>query len=117
MKRIATAVLAGLLFALTACGVTEGTVSDKIFTEATTKQVEIMDEECEWDTDTKKVGKTTKTTREWECEEVGTGEYEDVPVPAVYELELTDGGDTGVVEVTEAEYNSVEVGDYFNSED
>lgn len=116
MKRIVAASLAGMVFALSACGVTAGTVSDKIYTEPTTKQVEVMEEDCGWDTDTKLVNGKSKTTRHYECEQVGTGEYEDQPVPAVYELELSDGEDSAVVEVTEDEYNSVDEGDYFDSE-
>lgn len=110
MKRIATALLTAGLLAMTACGVSEGTVSDKVFTESYVEQQEIMEEECETEWDAKKKKMDT------DCETVGTGEYEDVTIPAVYELELTNGGDTGVVEVTETEYNSVEVGDYFKDE-
>lgn len=122
MRRILAAFLVPMaLVMVTACApqVTAGEVSDKNYEEAYVTEEEIMTEECEWDTDTKTTtvnGKSkTKTTKEWECEDVGTGEYEDVEHPAVYEVTLTnDEGDSETHTVDENQYNSVEVGDFLD---
>ena len=112
MKRIVTGLFAGLVFTLTACGVTEGTVTGKNHEPEHVEQQEVMEQDC--DTKTYVSGGKTKTKRE--CHMEGTGEYEDVTIPAVYELELTNDGDTGTVEVTEDVFNSVEEGDYYKGE-
>jgi hypothetical protein len=120
MRKYLAVVLTGLIMAVSACGVNveAGTVTEKRFEEAYVTQDEVTEEECEWDTDTKtKVvnGKTkTETKREYECEDVATGETIDVQHPAQYFLTLEDkDGNDDEVEVTESEYNSVEVKDYF----
>lgn len=118
MRKIIFGLMA-LMFAFTACGVSvsAGTVTDKQFEEAYTTEEEI--EECEWDTDTKTTyvnGKAKKTTtREHEC--AGTGEFETIEHPAVYELTLEDKqGNDETHEVTQEEYESVEIGDFFDTE-
>ena len=122
IRKITSFVVAAMLgFALTACGVSEGTVIDKEFIPEWTEQVEqdVTEEQCEWDTDTKrvKVGKTytTKTTKEYECEDVVVGtEMVDKVHPDKWEITVeNEDGDTGVLDVTEAEFESVEVGDFF----
>lgn len=120
MKKTLAAIALSLSFFLTACGgaVTEGTVTDKQYAEPYTTEEEI--EECEWDTDTKTYrdskGKTkTKKTKEYECE--GTGEYEEVQHDAVYTIVIeNEEGDTGKVEVSEKEYNSINEGDFYKED-
>lgn len=110
--RFKTALAAFLLpmaLLLGACGanVTAGTVTDKA-----SEQVEQTEQECETETKTKKVGKKTKTYKDTDCEDVPTGEF-----VTEYTLSLeTEEGDTGSVNVDEDEFNSVEVGDFFDSE-
>ena len=115
MKNSIAVIALFLATLLSACGgVSEGTVTDKVFTESYVEQQEIMEEVCETETKYKTVNGKRKSYTDTDCEEVGTGEFEDVTIPAVYELELTnDDGDKGTVEVTEEEYSSVEIGDYF----
>lgn len=122
-KSALAAFLVPFALVLSACApqVTAGTVSDKEFTEAYQTEEEIMEQECEWDTDTRTTtvngkSKTTKT-KEYECEDVATGEFETIDHAAVYEVTLeNDKGDTDTHEVTEAQYNSVEVGDFLDTE-
>jgi hypothetical protein len=109
------------LVMVTACApqVTAGEVTDKSMEDAYVTQEEIMEEECEWDTDTVTSGtgknKKTSKVKEYECESVGTGEYEDVEHPAQYEVTLTnDEGDSQTHEVDENQYNSVEEGDFLD---
>lgn len=122
MRKTIAALAVSLGLFLSACStpVTAGDVVEKEFTEAYQTEEEIMEEECEWDTDTVTTGtgtkKTTKKVKEYECEDVGTGEYETIDHPAVYEVTLEDAeGNTETHEVTEAEYNSVEEGEFFDT--
>lgn len=121
--RIALAsLLVPLALVMSACStpVYSGDVVDKNYEEAYQTEEEITEEECEWDTDTRTTtvngkSKTTKT-KEYECETVGTGEYETIDHPAVYEITLTDAeGNEDTHKVTEEEFNSVEVGDFFDT--
>lgn len=121
MRKMIASFLVPMALIMSACApqVTAGEVSDKSMEEAYVTQEEIMTEECEWDTDRKTTtvnGKSkTTTTKEYECEDVGTGEYEDVQHPAVYEVTLEDEeGNTTTHEVDENQYNSVEVGDFLD---
>lgn len=119
MRKVIVGLMAALLFLFTACGVSvdAGTVSDKRMEEAYTEQVEITEEECEWDTDTKYVNGKSKTTREYECETVGTGEFEDVDHPARFFVTLKDkDGNDEEHEVSESDYNSLEVDDFFDTQ-
>lgn len=117
-KTMLAAFLVPLAIMMSACStpVNSGDVSDKEYTEAYQTEEEI--EDCEWDTDTKTTtvnGKTKTTkTKEYECE--GTGEYETIDHPAKWEITLKDAeGNEQTHTVTEDEYNSVEVGDYFDT--
>lgn len=122
MKKIVAAFVTALMLSLTACAVNvdAGNVADKRMEEAYTEQVEITEEECEWDTDTKTktVNGKTKTykTRDYECEDVGTGEYEDVEHGARYFVTLKDkDGNDEEHEVTADEYESLNKGDFFDT--
>lgn len=111
----AIALMLGLFLSACSTPVPAGEVSDKSMEEAYTTEEEIMEEECGMDTDTKIVNGKTKTTTEYECEEVGSGEYETIEHPAVYEVTLEDEeGNTETHEVDENQYNSVEVGDFLD---
>lgn len=123
MKKMLIGLLAAFLLTMTACAVNvdAGTVADKRMEEAYSEEVEIMEteEECEWDTDTKMVNGKSKTTREYECEtvEVGTGEYETVDHPARYFVTLEDkDGNDEEHEVDEETYNSLDKGDFYDTE-
>lgn len=122
MRKILAGLTAVALLSLSACGEpTEGTVTDKVFKDAWTEQVEIMEEECttEWETKRVKVGSkyTTKRVKDTDCEEVGTGEYEDVEHPAEYIVIFeNEEGDEGDDKVSEEEYNSIEIGDYYKEQ-
>lgn len=118
MKRMFAGVLMVAVLSLSACGEpSEGYVTDKVFKDAYVTQEEIMEEECEWDTDTKYVNGKSKTTREYECEQVGSGEYEDVEHPAQYIVVFEDDeGNEGDDEVSEDVYNSIEVGDFYKED-
>lgn len=115
MRKILTALTATALFSFTACGtaVPAGKVVDK-----SSEENEIMKQECEVDYDTKTYkdskGKTkTKKVRDDDCEDVGTGEFE-----TTYSITLEDkDGNDETHEVSEDEYNSVEVGDQFDTRD
>ena len=125
MKNFRTALAALLLplaLVMSACSqpVYSGDVTNKEYTEAYQTEEEI--EECAWDTDYRTVTKTVngksksvrEKHREYECE--GTGEFETIDHPAKWEITLEDAeGNEDTHEVTEAEYNSVEVGDYFDT--
>lgn len=113
---VALALALGLFLSACSTPVSAGDVVNKEYTEAYQTEEEIMEEECGMDTDTKIVNGKTKTTTEYECEEVGSGEYETIDHPAVYEVTLEDAeGNTETHEVTESEYNSVEEGDFFDT--
>jgi major membrane immunogen (membrane-anchored lipoprotein) len=108
--RFKTAIAAFLLpvaLLLGACGanVTAGTVTDKEYTEAYQTEEEITEQVCEKEKRTTGTGKNKKTSYVNECEDEPTGEFETVDHPAEYTLTLED-----------SDYNSVEVGDYFDSE-
>jgi hypothetical protein len=119
MKRIIVGMLTAVILAVSACGVnvTAGTVAEKRVVEAHTTQEEITEEECEWDTDTSYVGGKKKTTKNYECEQVGTGEFEDVEHPAEYFFTLEDKeGNTEEISVDAETYESVDQGEFFDSE-
>lgn len=110
MRKTLIALGTAALFAFTACGasVPAGTVTDK-----SSEENEIMEEECELDYDTKTVNGKKKKVRDDDCEQVGTGEFE-----TTYEVTLEDkDGNDETHTVSEDEYNSVEVGDQFDTRD
>jgi hypothetical protein len=110
MRKFIVALFVALALMLSACAteVTAGTVTDKEYVAEHTEMQDITEQDCEY----KKVGKKKKRV----CETEVVGE-EEVTIPAEYTLDLEDDkGNTGTVEVTEAEYDSVEVGDFFDSE-
>lgn len=107
MKKIA-AVFVTALFMFTACGVSvdAGTVKDK-----DTSEHEITERDCDTKYKTKKVNGKSKKTSYQDCENEGTGEYE-----TKYEITLEDkDGNTETHEVSQDEYESVEVGDQFDT--
>lgn len=124
MRKTILSSLAGvLLFATAACGVSEGTVIDKEFTPEWVEQVEqdVTEQECEWDTDTKTTyvnGKPkTTTSKKYECEDVVVGtEMVDKVHPDQWEITVeNEDGDTGVLDVTQEEFESVEIGEFFGN--
>lgn len=115
MKKTIAAIALALSLALSACGatVTEGTITDKNYTEAHVEQEEIMEQDC--DTKTTTVNGKKKKTKH--CEMEGTGEFEDVEYPDEWSFDLENkDGDTGTVEVDEDTYNEYEVGDFYKDE-
>lgn len=109
MRKVIAGVVVGLMLALSACGpsVTAGTVVDKNSAEQ-----EITEQQCDTEYKTKKVNGKTKRVKDKDCEEVGTGEFE-----TAYTLTLkNEDGETGDVEVSEDEFNSVDEGDHFDSD-
>lgn len=119
MKKIISALALAVMLSLSACGanVTAGEVVNKDYTEAYQTEEEVTEQVCEKEKRTTGTGKNKKTSYVNECEDEPTGEMETVDHPAEYVLTLQDkDGNEGDVNVNESEYNSVEVGDFFDSE-
>ncbi len=124
MRKTIVALVAAfaLMFGMSACGVNveAGTVAEKRLVEAYTEQVEVMDEQCETETETKYKTVNGKRTSyqdvDTECEDVPTGEFEDVDHPAEYYLTLEDkDGNSEEISVDADEFESVSEGEFFDS--
>lgn len=109
MRKTLIALFAATTFALTACGgvsVPAGKVVDK-----DTSEHEITERDCDTKYKTKTVNGKKKKVKTTKCENEGTGEYE-----TDYKITLEDSeGNDQTHEVSEDEYNSVEVGDQFDT--
>lgn len=119
MRKILATLALATVATLSACSVnvTAGTVVDKQMEEAWSEEVEITEEECTLDYDTKKVNGKTVKYRDDDCEEVGTGEFETVEHDAVYKVTLEDKqGNDETHDVDKEVYDSVEVGDFLDLE-
>lgn len=120
MKKIIAGLALSMTLSLTACGlgpVTEGTITAKNYEPEHVEQQEITEQECEKESYYTGTGKKRVKKYRTECEEVGTGEFEDVTIPDEWSFDLENkDGKTGTVEVDENTYNDYEVGDYYKEQ-
>lgn len=121
-QALIAAFLVPLALVLSACGINSGTVIDKEYTEAYTEQKKVYEYNCypavrsvTYYVDgqpRQRLENYQDCRREWE------GEWKDVYHEPEWHFKLENReGDTGKVKVTEDDYNSYDVGDYYDAED
>lgn len=122
MRKYIVALMFGLMLVLTSCGINSGTITDKEYVEAHTTQKKVYETNCYPavryvtvyvnNQPQQRMENYQDCRREWE------GEWKDVYHEAEWHFELENQeGDTGSVKVTIEDYDSYEVGDYYDAED